>query len=98
MADVASEFRRVQTAYAQPTLRLLSRPTSVAVLTIFRLMFSVEKPGRAFGRSAQYCSTRGTGAVILDSERIPLEVAEARTLCQLVKLSGVVGAGPICCA
>jgi hypothetical protein len=33
MADVASEFRRVQTAYAQPTLRLLSR-----------LMFSVEKP------------------------------------------------------
>lgn len=44
MADVASEFRRVQTAYAQPTLRLLSRPTSVAVLTIFRLMFSVEKP------------------------------------------------------
>lgn len=44
MADVGAEFRRVQTAYKQPTLRLLSRPTSVAVLTIFRLMFSVEKP------------------------------------------------------
>lgn len=44
MADVASEYRRVQTAYAQPTLRLVTRPTSVAVVTIFRLMFSTEKP------------------------------------------------------
>jgi hypothetical protein len=44
MADVASEYRRVQTAYAQPTLRLITWPTSVAVVTILRLMFSVEKP------------------------------------------------------
>lgn len=44
MADVASEYRRVKTAYAQPTLKLITRPSAVAVLTIFRLMFSVEKP------------------------------------------------------
>lgn len=44
MADVGAEFRRVQTAYEQPTLRLITRPSSIAVLTIFRLMFSTEKP------------------------------------------------------
>jgi hypothetical protein len=44
MSDVAAEFRRVQTAYSQPTLTLISRPTSPAVLTIFRVMFTTEKP------------------------------------------------------
>jgi hypothetical protein len=44
MSDVASEFRRVQTAYTQPTLTLISRPTSPAVLTVFRIMFTAEKP------------------------------------------------------
>lgn len=44
MADVAAEYRRVQTAYAQPTLGLISRPSSAAIIAIFRRMFSTEKP------------------------------------------------------
>lgn len=44
MADVAAEYRRVQTAYSQPTLALISRPSSAAVVSIFRTMFSTEKP------------------------------------------------------
>lgn len=44
MADVAAEYRRVQTAYAQPTLTLISKPSSLAIVSIFRAMFSTEKP------------------------------------------------------
>ena len=44
MADVAAEYRRVQSAYAQPTLTLISRPSSAAIVSIFRTMFSTEKP------------------------------------------------------
>lgn len=44
MADVAAEYRRVQSAYAQPTLTLISKSSSAAIVSIFRTMFSTEKP------------------------------------------------------
>lgn len=44
MADVVAEYRRVQTAYGQPTLALISRPSSAAIVAVFRTMFSTEKP------------------------------------------------------
>jgi hypothetical protein len=44
MTDVTAEYRRVQSAYAQPTLTLISRPSSAAIIAIFRTMFSTEKP------------------------------------------------------
>ena len=44
MTDVAAEFRRVQSAYEQPTLTLITRPSSTAIIAIFRTMFSTEKP------------------------------------------------------
>lgn len=50
MADVSAEYRRVQTAYEQPTLTLISRPSSAAILAIFRTMFSTEKPTVPTGR------------------------------------------------
>lgn len=44
MSDVSAEFRRVQSAYEQPTLTLISRPSSAAVIAIFRSMFTTENP------------------------------------------------------
>lgn len=44
MAEVTAEYRRVESAYAQPTLALISRPSSAAIVAIFRTMFSTEKP------------------------------------------------------
>ena len=44
MSDVSAEFRRVQSAYEQPTLTLISRPSSAAIIAIFRTMFSTENP------------------------------------------------------
>jgi hypothetical protein len=44
MSDVSAEFRRVQSAYEQPTLTLISRPSSAAITAIFRIMFSTENP------------------------------------------------------
>lgn len=44
MTDVTAEFRRVQSAYTQPTLLLVSRKSSPAVIAVFRSMFSTEKP------------------------------------------------------
>lgn len=44
MVDVTAEFRRVQSAYDQPTLLLISRKSSPAIIAIFRSMFSTEKP------------------------------------------------------
>lgn len=44
MADVVAEYRRVQSAYAQPTLTLITKPSSAAIVSIFRTMFSTEKP------------------------------------------------------
>lgn len=43
-ADVAAEYRRVQSAYAQPTLTLISRPSAAAIIAVFRTMFSDERP------------------------------------------------------
>lgn len=50
IADVTAEYRRVQSAYEQPTLTLISRPSSAAILAIFRTMFSTEKPTIPTGR------------------------------------------------
>ena len=50
MADVTAEYRRVQSAYEQPTLTLISRPSAAAILAIFRTMFSTEKPTVPTGR------------------------------------------------
>lgn len=44
MSDVTAEYRRVQSAYSQPTLTLISRPSSAAIVAIFRTMFSTENP------------------------------------------------------
>jgi hypothetical protein len=44
MADVTAEYRRVQSAYAQPTLTLISRASSAAIIAVFRSMFSTDKP------------------------------------------------------
>lgn len=44
MSDVTAEYRRVQSAYTQPTLTLISRPSSAAIVAIFRTMFSTERP------------------------------------------------------
>lgn len=50
MVDVTAEYRRVQSAYAQPTLTLISRPSSAAIIAVFRTMFSTENPTVATAR------------------------------------------------
>src|SRR3954447_785653 len=44
MADTTAEYRRVLSAYSQPTLTLISRKSSAAIVAIFRIMFSTENP------------------------------------------------------
>lgn len=44
MSDAAAEYRRVQTAYEQPTLTLVHQKHAVTVLTCFRTLFSTENP------------------------------------------------------
>ena len=39
MSDIASEFRRVDSAYAEPTLTLLARPSARATIAILRTLF-----------------------------------------------------------
>ncbi len=54
MSDITAQYRRLLTAYEQPTLALLAKDTAIPTLTVLRAMFS--KSSRPYPRSG--CTTR----------------------------------------
>ncbi|MGH3303608.1 MAG: DUF3375 family protein [Streptosporangiaceae bacterium] len=44
MSDITAQYRRLLTAYEQPTLALLAKDTAIPTLTVLRAMFSNEQP------------------------------------------------------